>query len=208
MSSAGKMDQYDEEAFQERRNTLLYFYLPAHYLELEEALVTTNHLLHALPPTGRCAFLNPLSRKCFVHEVRPATCGLYPFTIDIEEMAKNKYIIAFPKCPGLGHGNLVNPDELRKADLEFKSYAEKDTETVFKFVKDHGFTKMQSPKRSRRTGRMTKEALSEIEDEWRRQFFFGQGRKEKKPKKKLIDPFVQLGVIRSNPLIEAFLKTR
>jgi Fe-S-cluster containining protein len=60
------------------------------------------YVLKTFQDSGRCIFFNPLSRECFIHEVKPATCRLYPYYANIDIPAKR---IDFKhhgdECPGL-----------------------------------------------------------------------------------------------------------
>lgn len=206
MSAAGKLIEYNDEKFQERKNTLLYFYLPSGFYECKEAILIRNYLLHTLRPMGRCVFLNPITKKCFIYEARPITCRLYPFTTSIEETKKHKFTVAFPQCLGLGCGKPIDFDEIKKVDLRGCSYVEKDFKILKKFIQDQKFSEVKKTKgKPARIKKMTKELLSDIEDEWRREYFLGEGKARKLPKKKIIDPFVELGIVPSTFLTEALM---
>lgn len=206
MSSAGKLIEYDEENFQKRKNTLLNFYFPSGIHECKEAILIRNYLLHTLRPTGRCVFLNPITAKCFIYEARPTTCRLYPFTTSIEEMKKTKFVVAFPQCPGLARGKPIDFDEMKKVHLRQYSYIKKDFKLLKKFMRDQKLTEVNARARSKgKFKKMTKEIFSKIEDEWRREYFLGEGKPEQLPKKKIIDPFVESGIVPSTFLTEAIM---
>ncbi len=61
------------------------------------------YVLKTFQDSGRCIFFNPISNECFIHEVKPATCRLYPYYANIDIPAKR---IDFRQhhsdgCPGL-----------------------------------------------------------------------------------------------------------
>lgn len=88
------------------------------------------YVLKTFQDSGRCIFFNPISNECFIHEVKPATCRLYPYYASIDLPAKR---IDFRQhhsdgCPGLkgeAEGELfrLGREGLKLADVIREHYS-------------------------------------------------------------------------------------
>ena len=198
-TAAFKLDKYGEEEFLARKNTLLYFYMPWGYIECEKVLVVRNYLLRSLPsrvqPTGRCVFLNPITFKCFIYPVRPTSCRLYPFTT-----VKGKLVIALKQCPGIEKGKPIDINYMKKVLTESFSHLKKDAELVKNYIKNQGL-KLARVSGKKRRKKITQADIVGIETKWREEYF---GEKElwTRPRKKMVDPFIELGVIERTPITD------
>ncbi|WP_457556214.1 YkgJ family cysteine cluster protein [Candidatus Pyrohabitans sp.] len=60
------------------------------------------YVLKTFQNSGRCIFYNPLTRECFIHEVKPSTCRLYPYYASIDVPAgRIDFRHHSGECPGL-----------------------------------------------------------------------------------------------------------
>jgi len=60
------------------------------------------YVLKTFRDSGRCIFFNPMSNECFIHEVKPATCRLYPYYACIDLPGGKISFSHHGECPGLG----------------------------------------------------------------------------------------------------------
>lgn len=97
--------------FTDRWALLHNFVEPYEYEECTHrvALIKT-HVITLLPESKRCVFYNPLVARCFIYEVRPVTCRLFPFTIDRMHLT---LVSEGEHCPGV---NVGAPIALRHYD--------------------------------------------------------------------------------------------
>ena len=107
-------DKLNNENFKRYKESLKYFWIPFQMEEAEEGILICNYIIRSMPSTGRCVFLNPINKTCFIYPVRPATCRFYPFSIKINEANTYKIIIAFKNCPGIGIGKPINKEEIKE----------------------------------------------------------------------------------------------
>jgi Fe-S-cluster containining protein len=63
---------------------------------------------------GRCIFLK--DDKCSIYSARPRLCQSYPYTFQKKGQGASIMITEFATkmCPGIGKGNNVNPDKVKK----------------------------------------------------------------------------------------------
>ncbi|MCS7366065.1 MAG: YkgJ family cysteine cluster protein [archaeon GB-1867-035] len=195
-------DELNNENFKKYKESLKCFWIPFQIEEAEEGILICNYIIRSMPSTGRCVFLNPINKTCFIYPVRPATCRLYPFSIKIDEENIYKIIVALEDCPGIGMGNPINKEEIRETIQKFLDEMQIDITVYKKYIQD------KSIKRIGRKGRKeikdVDEALEEFERSWFEQYYLGKKSDVKYGEKMLIEPFAELGLIPPHPLIIAY----
>tara|TARA_B100000029_G_scaffold482132_1_gene531825 strand:+ start:155 stop:595 length:441 start_codon:yes stop_codon:yes gene_type:complete len=80
---------------------------------------TDNYLhLKEINKNGNCQFLN--DKKCSIYNVRPMQCRTWPFwNENMNAKSWNENVVNF--CPGIGKGNIVNFEKIKKIiELDLK----------------------------------------------------------------------------------------
>ena len=66
---------------------------------------------------SKCRFLK--DKGCVIYPARPTQCRLYPFW---EELLKNKKKFYKEKCPGIGKGNKISGETIKKYFVDHKNF--------------------------------------------------------------------------------------
>lgn len=64
-------------------------------------------------PNGDCVFLDPISRKCLVYDIRPRQCRSYPFWAS-HLQSEREWEKVCRACPGCGRGRLYSVEEITR----------------------------------------------------------------------------------------------
>ena len=103
LTFAGMPELIGEPEFAEEFRRLLtdFFYAVGRSFDSKNYFVE-YYILKTFQDSGRCIFFNPLSRECFIHEVKPSTCRLYPYYASID-MPAGRIVFKHHNdgCPGL-----------------------------------------------------------------------------------------------------------
>jgi len=67
--------------------------------------------------SSKCRFLK--EKKCIIYSVRPTQCRLYPFW---ENLLKNKKEFFKENCPGIGKGNKIQGEIIKKYFVDHKNF--------------------------------------------------------------------------------------
>jgi len=195
-------DKLNNENFKRYKESLKYFWIPFQMEEAEEGILICNYIIRSMPSTGRCVFLNPINKTCFIYPVRPATCRFYPFSIKINEANTYKIIIAFKNCPGIGIGKPINKEEIKETLQRSLDETQRDFTIYKKYIQDKGIKRIE-----RERIKKIKDidaALMEFERSWFEQYYLGKKSDVKYGEKMFIEPFAELGLIPPHPIIVSY----
>ena len=178
----------DTKRIEGRKNMLMNFYMPGKLDEYVDALVVANHRLHFYPTSMKCVFLNPVTLKCFIYDIRPFACRVYPFGLGTLRRGNEKvWEVNYEHCEGIGRGKLVDLHELEKNFSEHSRYLTDDFMLMKNFVEGRGFTAKRKARREPIAPSDTRKLVKDYID----LYFYGKERPKKMPKKPMIDPFVE-----------------
>jgi len=95
----GRADCVGDQKLIKQNEKLMYnFYLPQMFVKEKGAMYALTLVLKRMKD-GMCLFFDPLKNSCFIYQVRPHVCRLFPFTTSISR--KDKFIlieVANKKC--------------------------------------------------------------------------------------------------------------
>lgn len=194
-------DESPEDSVRNYRESMFSFWMPINHMEAEEGIVVRNYAVLSMPSSGRCIFLDPIERTCFVYPVRPYVCKLYPLTIEFHKQGLRRVTVGMKECPGIGDGERLDFNGIKRNDHEFLNLLFEDMERYESFVREKGLTPIQAPKRA---ARKKDGGVSEhCEEPWLWRYFFKMSGNSL-PNKKVIEPFVEEGLMPEHPLIKAW----
>lgn len=184
-----------DEEIEEFRNTFQTGWANPH-----EAIKTNSgshivmkYMIQSMPSTGRCIFLDPISKYCFIYPVRPFICRIYPIVHRLEQNVQKFYLDE--ECKGIGRGNPIKTDNLQEELEKFLAQSQNDLQIVKKYIDNKGIS-MESDV-EKRTDMLTEEKLGTSENKWQ-EMYYGKKHQEQCVNlfsKELIEPLVELKIM-------------
>ena len=108
----------NEEMIKTYTESLKWFWSPFQLDEAEEGILVRNYMIHSMPSTGRCKFLNPIDFTCFIYPARPVTCRTYPFTFKTDNSGIFKIVVAYGELPWTRYRFTSKPRRVQRGPAE------------------------------------------------------------------------------------------
>ena len=200
----GRLDTITADELDQMRESLHYFWWPAVSVEIEKGVIAQMYSLYVMPSSGRCRFLDPLENTCFIYPARPYACRLYPFAIKEAEYGAPRVVLGMKNCPGIGKGNRFNKKQFIDDFKKNNEIMLKDASVLMPFMIEQGYVqRLHTKKRKTRIPKTIDEAVEEQERELITKYF-DRRQRTPPPNKKLIEPFVEMGMMPKHPLFKAW----
>jgi Fe-S-cluster containining protein len=178
--SLGRIEESTKDNMELFRKTMLSFWRPNKYDEIDNGLIVRNYSISSTPSSGRCIFLDPFELTCFIYAARPYTCQLYPVSFEFNETGKNKVVMDKENCPGIGVGDKLYFKEIEQIQLDFLNAFIKDMDNYRNYIEENNIVIKK------------KERIINTD---RTEYLRNQGTVFTRLNKKIFEPLVEKGLI-------------
>ena len=141
---------------------------------------------------------DPLEYTCFIYGVKPLTCSLYPFIIDNTILDRDVLKADYENCHGLGNGEEIDTEEIRRLHLDYTHALIKDIEITRNYLLERDLLR---PDNRDINVALTQDELEKMNMDMAQSFYSRSGGTSP-PMKRIIEPLVEANLMPNHPKLK------